>query len=130
MFSFSASFTEHFGDSMTHHLDYYNKKSTPYFPLAAPDVMETSQCIWQSHLTERVVHPVLLDLGVHQVGDLLQDDVLQKWFGQMAAGRVCYVHAAPPCETWSAARHSPRPDGEGCLAFHGKGSSDGHPCVS
>ena len=69
------------------------------------------QLSWLAHLSNRTIIPIVLDLGIHEAGDLLHSPTLEKWLNQMRCGRVCYVHAAPPCETWSVARGLPTPDG-------------------
>ena len=57
------------------------------------------------------IRAIILDLGLDPAGDVLAADKINQWKNLVLAGKVCYLHCAPPCETWSSARHLPPPDG-------------------
>ena len=66
---------------------------------------------WLSGTSSRIVVPVMLDLGIHVYGDMLEGSRVRAWLDAATRGWVVTAHIAPPCETWSAARHLAPPDG-------------------
>ena len=64
---------------------------------------------WENLPGEQEIKAIVMDLGVDEAGDMLCLQKLNQWKALIAQGKVCYLHSAPPCETWSAARHLPPP---------------------
>ena len=66
---------------------------------------------WLGGNSTRTVIPVILDLGIHAYGDMLDSPRVKAWLDAANRGWVVAAHIAPPCETWSAARHLEPPEG-------------------
>ena len=66
---------------------------------------------WGNGQSSHVIRAIVLDLGIHQSGDVLNQEKMDQWKALMWSGKICYLHSAPPCETWSAARWLPPPEG-------------------
>ena len=66
---------------------------------------------WGNGHSSHVLRGIVLDLGISSSGDILNADKIAQWKALMWAGKICYLHSAPPCETWSAARWLPPPVG-------------------
>ena len=66
---------------------------------------------WGNGASSHTLRGIVLDLGISASGDMLDAKKIAQWKALMWEGKVCYLHSAPPCETWSAARWLPPPLG-------------------
>ena len=64
---------------------------------------------WENVHGGTLIRAIILDLGIGPAGDMLDPGQIDQWKSLIRSGKVCYIHSAPPCETWSSARHLPPP---------------------
>lgn len=68
--------------------------------------------LWGMDFQGRVVWPICLDMCIDQEeGNLLDARIQNLWKGKILDGVVIGMHASPPCETYTEARHLPPPPG-------------------
>lgn len=68
--------------------------------------------IWGMDFQGRTVWPICLDMCIDQEeGNLLDARIQNLWKGKILDGVVIGMHASPPCETYTEARHLPPPPG-------------------